>query len=315
MPGWCRSTGRTRQELPQTTLWYTIAASFDAPTREIRARQLLRWRSPADVPLSGVPLHLYMNAFSHTRTTWMEGGTAIRDFDVDQVLRRDPDPWGFIELQSLTQCDDPQAAARWVREPGRGAPRGEPATLHYIQPDDGNTFPKLGMLDPPGKRGVAGLHWAARQFHGPTEFYAEFADFEVSLEVPADRVLITTGEGGPAQRVGFDEDHRSRPDRRGHRGCARTPRPGAAATTQATLALCTWATGPALQLSRPPRTHYGLPSRDGRRPSLRPHARQSSPPLPSRPTAPDTALPAAAITAQTLASRPPSILPTDRIRT
>src|SRR5262249_41881598 len=54
--------------------------------------------------------------------------------------------------------------------------------------------------EPVGVRHALKTRNAARQFHGPTEFYADFADYDVTIAVPSGWLLGATGraQGEPA---------------------------------------------------------------------------------------------------------------------
>ncbi len=58
-------------------------------------------------------------------------------------------------------------------------------------------FPKVAVMETAGVRGAAEDRWNAHQFHGPTEFYADYADFDVRIGVPEGWNVVATGKGGP----------------------------------------------------------------------------------------------------------------------
>ena len=208
--------------LPAVKLDYRIRVRVDPSTRRIRGEERLRWVNPSDTTVRRVPLHLYLNAFSHLGTTWMREQVRGR-FDPARFLERHPDPWGWIDPVSIRQGP---SAARW----------------RPIQPDDGNRldrtlievslprpvapgetlelrirfegrlpepiartgctpgfclvaqwFPKIAVLEAKGVRHASRPRWAAHQFHAPTEFYADFADFDVTIEAPRGWTVGATG--------------------------------------------------------------------------------------------------------------------------
>ncbi len=55
-------------------------------------------------------------------------------------------------------------------------------------------FPKLGMYEVKGVRGARADGFNVRQFHGPTEFYAEYADWKVAIQTPEAFTVVATGE-------------------------------------------------------------------------------------------------------------------------
>jgi hypothetical protein len=220
-------------ELPATTMAYRIEAGLDPATRMLRGTEEIRWTNITDEPIAELPLHLYLNAFSHTRTTWIREASVQRFLSDDFVRDVDPDPWGYSDL---------------VRVRVRGPDGERDATFRPIQPDDGNPldrtlmsvtlpapiapgaevvllidfearlpvpiartggrgdyflvsqwFPKIGVIEPKGVRHAPKARSAARQFHGLTEFYADFADFDVTFSAPEGWLIGATGraEGQP----------------------------------------------------------------------------------------------------------------------
>jgi hypothetical protein len=49
----------------------------------------------------------------------------------------------------------------------------------------GQWFPKIGVFEDAGMRGRAEAGWNTHQFHANSEFYADFGDYDVRLELPA----------------------------------------------------------------------------------------------------------------------------------
>ncbi|MCA9667255.1 MAG: M1 family metallopeptidase [Myxococcales bacterium] len=195
---------------------------LDPKSRALEGTVHLRWRAPASAPapIRRVPLHLYLNAFAHEQTTWMR--ESHRGFDIGEFLGRYPDPWGYSEptaVRQRTRAGTLRAAMTYPIQPDDGNPLDrtlvevmlvEPlapgATLELVIDfkarlpipiartgglDDyflvAQWFPKLGAYDTRRQRFVA------RQFHGPTEFFADFADYDVSIDVPSGFLVGATG--------------------------------------------------------------------------------------------------------------------------
>lgn len=220
-------------ELPKVGLSYRIDARLDPETRVLKGTEEIRWQNPTDAPVSAVPLHLYLNAFAHSRTTWMNGVAAER-FDIDDMLAKEPDPWGYTELTAVRQRVEsaeraasfapirPDDGNRWDRSlveialPAPVPPGGElvlaidfEARMPIPIARTGGArdfflvaqwYPKLGVIEPAGVRHAPKARVAAHQFHGPTEFYADFADYDVTFAVPSGWLIGATGraEGEPA---------------------------------------------------------------------------------------------------------------------
>lgn len=213
-------------ELPETSISYTIEVSLDPATRMLDGRETIRWTNPSGEPVDRVPMHLYLNAFSHEDTTWMRGVPASR-FDVDKLLRRYPDPWGYSEPVSIRRDgqdlewkaiapDDGNSLDRSLIEVALDRPLEPGEVLELEIEFDARLpvpmartggredfflvaqwFPKVAMFETAGVRGATGDGWNAHQFHGPTEFYAEYADFDVRIGIPEGWGLVSSGKGGP----------------------------------------------------------------------------------------------------------------------
>lgn len=83
------------QGLPETNIAYEIEVTLDTETRMLDGRETIRWTHPGTEALSKLRMHLYLNAFSHERTTWM-GGVPARRLRADDFIERWPDPWSTL---------------------------------------------------------------------------------------------------------------------------------------------------------------------------------------------------------------------------
>ncbi len=208
-------------ELPRTQIAYEIDVRVDLDRRRLEGEVRLRWTNPTPEPLRRLPIHLYLNAFSHTRTTFIDGDPGITGSTLEDLTNIEDDPFGWIRVGRVVRID---------------GDRAQPVELSYIRPDDGNPFDRslaelifaepvatgtavslkmpfvaqlpvawrrtggrLGYLHvaqwfpKPGVYDVAKGRWAARQFHGPTEFFADFADWKVTIDAPKTATVVATG--------------------------------------------------------------------------------------------------------------------------
>jgi hypothetical protein len=225
--------------LPETRISYRIEARLDPATRRLEGRETIRWTNPSASRIDAIPLHLYLNAFSHEDTTWMRGVPKVL-FDPDEFLRIHDDPWGFIEPRSIHRGglalawrpiapDDGNPFDRTLAEVTLDRPvlPGETVELELefearlpipMARTGGREdfflvaqwFPKVAVLETAGTRGAPQDRWAAHQFHGPTEFYADYADFDVRIGVPPGWAVVATGKGGPEESGGEIAWHRYR---------------------------------------------------------------------------------------------------------
>jgi len=192
---------------------YTISATLDARTRTITAHERITWRNITKAPTSELQFHVYWNAWTDTKSTWLK--EAQRTSPVD----RPQSDFSRIDISSIALL----------------APSSQPlSTRRFIAPDDGNAddktvmsvslpapvqpgdtielavdwtarvprtfdrtgtignyffiaqwFPKLGVLEDAG--------WNTHQFHQATEFFSDFGVYDVSLTVPGGWVVGATG--------------------------------------------------------------------------------------------------------------------------
>ncbi|MCP4644001.1 MAG: M1 family metallopeptidase, partial [bacterium] len=164
--------------------------------------------------MSELRLHLYLNAFRNTKSTWIKeaGAKAAK-----KAFKKDG--WGFIEVdrvalaggEDLTQRmefihpDDDNADDKTVIRVPLPRPVGPGAsvaveidfTARMPSPPLARTgslkefffvaqwFPKVGVFE--------NGQWNCHQFHAKGEFYADFGVYDVKLTVPAENVVGATG--------------------------------------------------------------------------------------------------------------------------
>jgi hypothetical protein len=61
-------------------------------------------------------------------------------------------------------------------------------------------FPKVAVFETAGVRGASEDGWNAHQFHGLTEFYADYADFDVRIGLPSSWTVAATGQRTSEER-------------------------------------------------------------------------------------------------------------------
>ncbi len=184
---------------------YEISCRLDPDKKTVSGSQILTWTNRTTRPAATLQMHLYLNAFRNTLSTyWRE---TFHNGDATRL----PDSWGSIELTRMTLSSDGTDLL---------------ATLRYLAPDDANPddrtvaevdlprpvepgqtiavsmdfvsrlprvisrtgykgdfflvaqwFPKVGVLEPSG--------WNCHQFHAESEFFADFGNYDVTIEAPA----------------------------------------------------------------------------------------------------------------------------------
>lgn len=201
---------------------YDIRASLDARTHTITGEQTLTWHNDSPDTIPNLRLHLYMNAFRNTRSSfYLESGGRLRG---DHAER---DSWGWIRIHSLRTEDgaDLTAAIRCV-SPDDGNPDdctvadvplpapvrpSQTLRLHFRFTTQlprvfartgyhgdfhlaGQWFPKIGVWETRGFRGRGSAGWNCHQFHANSEFYSNFGDYRVEITAPSRFLVGATGE-------------------------------------------------------------------------------------------------------------------------
>jgi hypothetical protein len=195
------------------TASYLIHVELDPRRHTLVGRETITWRNPAPVPAAALWLHLYLNAFKHSRTSFM------REREREGLATPRAGEWGWIDLRRVeAQGRDLAAALRFAR-PDDGNPDDdtvvrvdlpEPvppggqvvvkvdfeATLPRALLRTGHAgpdfhlvaqwFPKLGVFSRDG--------WRCHQMHQDSEFFADFGQYDVWITVPLGYTVAATGE-------------------------------------------------------------------------------------------------------------------------
>lgn len=189
---------------------YEIHASYDAEKKTITAKGRVTLVNRTSRPVSELRLHLYLNAFRNERSTWMRR----RGADGERGGRgpRGEAGFGYVEISRIelggepartdltpglrfVAPDDGNADDRTLAAVPLPRPVAPGASLVFtvdfvskfpraiartgVKGDfllAAQWFPKLAVLSDGG--------WVARQFHASTEFFADFGDYDVTLELP-----------------------------------------------------------------------------------------------------------------------------------
>ncbi|MBT8108330.1 MAG: M1 family metallopeptidase [Gammaproteobacteria bacterium] len=205
------------ESLPDSNISYTIEVRLDPATRDLDGRATIRWRNALDREVDSVPMHLYLNAFSNRGSSWFSSTLGER-FLESTILERFDDPWGWTEPESIRQDgaelewrpiapDDGNHLDRSLIEVAllEPVPPGETVTLEVdwsgrLPAAAARTggydrfffiaqwFPKIAGLRPEGD-------FNRHQFFGPTEFFANFADYDVTIGIPNGWGIAATGRG------------------------------------------------------------------------------------------------------------------------
>jgi hypothetical protein len=194
---------------------YDIEVVLDPETHRLVGVEKIRWTNRSGAATDEIYLHLYLNAFSGSRTTFMRelqwrslrnridqkegwGWTRIDLLQMNdgidllpamEFVRPDddnPDDYTLVRVV-LPQAVDPggvidlelefEAQLPWII-----ARTGFVGDFHLV----GQWFPKIAVFD--GEKG-----WNRHQFHASSEFFADFGNYLVTITAPESWVIGASG--------------------------------------------------------------------------------------------------------------------------
>ncbi|WEK54480.1 MAG: M1 family metallopeptidase [Candidatus Cohnella colombiensis] len=199
---------------------YHINVKLDETSGTLSGQQTVTWKNPGRKSVSELYFHLYPNAFAPGSTFINETGGELRGDKMKEGS------YGSMEITSLTtdegetllprmhyvQPDDdnkndhtlatlklPQAVAPGssvtlklaftVKLPDVFARMGKSGDFFMV----GQWFPKLAVYETAGTRGRTTEGWNIHQYHGNSEFYADFGIYSVTINVPENYTVAATG--------------------------------------------------------------------------------------------------------------------------
>ena len=201
---------------------YTIEARLDPDQHTIVGKQHMTWRNRSSQAVGSVYLHLYLNAFSGTGSTFFTEEREL-GFGFRSKVSTDDGQWGFIRLDRVQQNN---ADVPWRFVQPDGGPETDRTVVRLDLPEPvapgaelaldidffdqlprvvartgwfgsfhlvGQWFPKIGVLELPGERGADAVRWNVHEFHLHSEFYADFGRYDVTLDVPSEVRVGATG--------------------------------------------------------------------------------------------------------------------------
>ncbi|WP_058300962.1 M1 family metallopeptidase [Gorillibacterium timonense] len=200
---------------------YHISVSLAPEKKELHGNQTVTWENPGKKPVQELYLHLYPNAFESDNSTFnRESGGKLRN---DARTAGSTGSMTLLAIQS-EHGDDLSRLTEYVR-PDDGnsddhtllkvrlltpVPAGGKVTLrmeYRVQLPEvyarmgysgdfymaGQWFPKLAVYEPAGTRGRTEEGWNLHQYHGNSEFYADFGIYDVKIRVPSGYTVAATG--------------------------------------------------------------------------------------------------------------------------
>jgi len=212
-PGTPNSQAPADAEHALSVASYRISARFDPTNHRVDGKETIHFVNRSRRALDELYFHLYLNAFKNDASTFLRS-----PFGEARSTLRASD-WGYIDVTRCTasslgagdlwpshvsgtpdEPDDqtdvrlplpsPLAAGSAVdltlefssKLPSVVLRTGYAGDFHFVA----QWFPKLARLEDDGSF----AHFA---FHAQAEFYADFGDYDVSLDVPANEVVGAVG--------------------------------------------------------------------------------------------------------------------------
>jgi hypothetical protein len=199
---------------PATNLVYQLHVTLDSELHTLQGTGTIRYTNASALGTDELYLHLYLNAFKNSQTLFQRSpfrgarsGNKSPTAGYVEVQKLVAKEWDQLDLWSNAERHSPgdPLDETDIRVPlPRTLAPGETLTLeiqwHAQLPqlsertgfaDDfhmvAQWFPKLARREANGT-------WAHFAFHPHAEFYADFADFDVTLDVAEDQIVGATGE-------------------------------------------------------------------------------------------------------------------------
>ncbi|QGQ99240.1 M1 family peptidase [Paenibacillus psychroresistens] len=200
---------------------YHIAVSLIPEQKMLEGTETVSWENPGKKPVSEIYFHLYPNAFESTKTSFnRESGGKLREDKMTSASN------GWMKLQSFettlgqdlmshlsfVQPDDGNTNDHTLMKVRLSDPIGPGEKISFTMKfsvklpyvyarmgyaDDfymaGQWFPKIAVYEPAGTRGRLEEGWNLHQYHGNSEFYADFGIYDVSIQVPSAYIVAATG--------------------------------------------------------------------------------------------------------------------------
>lgn len=205
-----------RADLPRASHSVSIDARVDPSRHEVVGETTIRFTNTSRVALGELVFHRYLEAFRDEHSVFAResggelrgvgvrgrGGLELRAFSIDGVdrlasLERELVPRDFTQFRIRLESPIPPGETRTIRIaftarlPPLAARAGYVGDFHLVA----QWFPKLAKLEDDGT-------FASFPYHGFGEFYADFADYDVRLDVPADATVEGSGERIEDRRIG-----------------------------------------------------------------------------------------------------------------
>jgi hypothetical protein len=203
---------------------YDISVSLDPGEKLLDGDMWLSWTNASMDTIFELQFHMYLNAFKNTESTfWKDSGGQLRGASVNTS---DPKVWGWVDILEMETRDghDLTPNMRFIQPDDQNRKDQSVLAVELDEPVfPGSTldlnirfqsklprifartgysgdfflvaqwFPKIGVYEPAGMRYAETGQWNCHQFHGNSEFYANFGVYKVDITIPAEYTVGATG--------------------------------------------------------------------------------------------------------------------------
>jgi hypothetical protein len=210
---------------------YTIRATLDEPNRAIQAAETVTYHNNSPDTLSYLWLQLDQNLFTPgsdnrtaatvlSREAWskgrseedgmrfdtmrsmLESRTFLGGFNIKSVKGADGQPLKFVINKTMMRIDMPQGlkpgakyvfSVEWNYKINDAKVLGGRSGYERFDDADKNDLFEIAQWFPRMAAYYDVYGWQHKQFLGSGEFTLEFGDYDISLTVPADHIVASTG--------------------------------------------------------------------------------------------------------------------------
>ncbi|MFQ5741441.1 MAG: M1 family metallopeptidase [Acidobacteriota bacterium] len=198
---------------------YQIRVSLNPQEKTLEGTEIIRWRNITEVATQELWFHLYYNAWRNNKSTWLREAVLRRAPRLSKLQEQD---WGFCQVESVTlragENGPAQVLATRFESPDDNNPDDRTVMVAVLpQPvEPGHTievevvwkgkiprtfartgfrgnffflaqwFPKLGVFQ-------GDEDWNCHQFHAGTEFFSDYGNYDVQINVPLGWKVGATG--------------------------------------------------------------------------------------------------------------------------
>lgn len=214
-----------QQALSPRNANYQISVSLDPVKKSLWGTETLIWTNTSNDNISELQFHLYLNAFKDDKSTFMKesGGGKLRN---DKMQKDSTINWGnmYITAMKVRNGENLFHKIQFIQPDNLNThdktviriPLDKPLRPHESITIDlafkaklpkvfartgfagdyyliGQWFPKIGVYEPAGMRYATVGQWNCHQFHAHSEFYADFGNYDVKMNVPKNFEVAATG--------------------------------------------------------------------------------------------------------------------------